>query len=105
MATTQSNIVNPTPKTRFLKNEAIVKKHNDMVFSDTFQNSLDFALMEFQAQLALEKSDGPNFFNECAAAHLRFKGALQFVNTLKTLGRVPEQAPARIDGNLDHGVK
>jgi len=102
MATTNSPVVNPTPKNRFLANTADVQTHRGIVQNPNFQKSLDFALMEYQGQLASATvPDSPTFFNNCAANHLRIQGVMQFIHILKGLGEKPV-APVIVDrDNLD----
>ena len=92
-------VANPTPKQRFISLGRI-QQHRDMIASEQFQSSCDYALMEYQAQLALRPMPS---FNEAAASHIRLQGALEFIQQLRLLGEVPSNPPIVVErDNLDH---
>lgn len=93
--------LNPSPKTRFRENPQSITEHRAILEGRSFQKSLDYALLEYQAQLGLTVSENPNM---ASVAGLKVTGALEFLQTFKTLSetaRLPQRAPAP---NLDHKV-
>lgn len=92
--------VNPRPKARFLESADFIRHHRELIQRTEFQRASDFALLEFQAQLAMQQSEN---FNEAAANHLRMQGAIQFLHVFRTLGEQAVPAPKIVDvGNLTH---
>lgn len=96
-------VTNPLPKTRFQETDKNVTKHRDLIGSDNFQRAIDFALLQYQAQVALEPLNGN--FNAAAAAHFRQLGALEFVQTLRLLAESPTPRSVSNTDNLDHKLK
>lgn len=78
-----------------------VSAHQEMVRSDQFDLSSDFAMAELVRQL-VEKSNGSQYY--AMAAFLRIQGAAEYLGQLKRLAEPiqmptpPKPAPA----NLDH---
>jgi len=92
-------VKNPTPKQRFQSNPKALTSHRDLIASDQFQQSTDFALLEFERQLSMVPFDN---FNACAAAHLRKVGAHEFLSVLRNLAESSVPEAAKGDGNLNH---
>lgn len=92
----QAARVNPTAKERFMVSSKLVTGHRNMVSSDQFMLSSDYALLEYFRKLQIEKDPG--------AAHFKSVGAQEFLATFRSLAESrnsPEQKPI---GNLDHHV-
>lgn len=92
-----SPVINPSPKTRFMSSKANVERHREMMQNDYLQTSLDFALLEYQAQVAVRTPE-----NVAGAGHFRMLGALEFVQTLKTLAESVQVPVSIVRDNLDH---
>lgn len=90
---------NPSPKARFLSVKPYVNTHRDLVLRDDFQRALDYALMEYQTQVARNTD-----YAMAGAGHFRIVGALEFVTVLKTLSEQGVPQPARKPADLDHRV-
>lgn len=90
---------NPRPKVRFQWSQDNVSKHRHLMESTDLQRGLDFALLEYQGQIANETTtdQGAAF-----AAAFKLKGALEFLNVLKYLAEPPIVLPNRVSENLDH---
>lgn len=84
---------NPSPKSEFLKSEAMLKQHHILVENPYLRDALDIALKEMQRRAALTD---PANFNACAAAHLRMLGAQEFLDTFLNLAET-QVAPTRTD--------
>jgi len=96
-------LINPSPKQRFLANPpSILSKHREMVSSQQFDHSSDFALAEMVREL-VEHADGNQYY--AMAAFLRIQGAVEYLGQLKRLAE-PVQLPTHkyTEGNLKHGV-
>lgn len=76
-----------------------VSAHREMIQSEDFSRSIDFALMEFQRLVSQTPLDN---FNAAAAAHFRITGAQEFIHVLRNLSETPKITPIKSDGNLDH---
>lgn len=92
-------VKNPSPKAQFQEVSTNITKHRDMVGTNEFNRATNYALLEYQSMLA----KGASTFNECASAHLKVTGALEFIQVMRNLGEsfTPTVAP-RIADNLDH---
>lgn len=98
--TTNSVVLNPSPKARFLANKTAVQAHNSFTKNEHFQQSLDFTLLEYQARLAKQSQEGN--FNSHAASDLKMRGAMEFIQVFKELGFEIMQ-PTIVDrDNLTH---
>jgi len=98
MATTNSPVLNPTPKARLFANKTALSAHNELVRREDLQRSFEVALAEYNAQLMMQdnKNDSPSYFNKCAEAHLKAKGAAEFIQIFKSLGQ-EIQRPVIVD--------
>lgn len=76
-------VTNPSPKKRFQESVDNVSKHRDLIQTREFERAIDFALLQYQANLA--QVDLANF-NLAASCHLRMLGAQEFVQVLRMLG-------------------
>lgn len=92
-------ISTPTPKHRFQESKDNISKHRDLVASKEFERAVDFALLQYQAQLAT--SVNPDF-NGMAAMGLKILGVQEFVRTFRMLSESPTAPEQRVEGNLDH---
>jgi hypothetical protein len=94
--------VNPSPKTRFMKMAPVIlTRHRDMVSSDQFDMSSDFALAEMTRQL-VQSSDGNQYY--AMAAFLRLQGAVEYLSQLKNLAETPKLPTPATAATLDHRV-
>ncbi|OLE10693.1 MAG: hypothetical protein AUG89_11560 [Acidobacteria bacterium 13_1_20CM_4_56_7] len=75
------------------------QKHRALMQSEDFQRSLDYALLEYQRQLA--QTAVTNTL-EPTACHFKIVGALEFMQTLRNLAESPMRPEVVRDGNLDH---
>jgi len=78
-----------------------ITKHRAMVDTREFERAADFALMQYQARLAITLDENnPQAVN---ASALKMKGAIEFLSELRMLGETPKPVPmpARAD-NLIH---
>jgi hypothetical protein len=73
--------LNPSPKQRFRESADNISRHKSMLETREFERGIDFALMEYQAQLAIRVTDQYT----AMSAGLKMQGALEFIQTLKTL--------------------
>lgn len=91
------NIVNHTPKQRFMTDLKSVSAHRDLIATTAFESGSHFAMLEYMAQLAQRANDG----NTAAAMGLKLQGALEFLGIMRNLGEVPKfPAPAPRTDNL-----
>ncbi len=94
--------VNPSPKDRFMKMAPVIMtRHRDLVSSDQFDLSSDFALANMVAQL-VAKSDGSQYY--AMAAFLRLQGATEYLSQLKNLAETPREPTIVRAPTLDHNV-
>lgn len=92
------NIINHSPKQRFMTDTKSVSAHRDLVSTTAFEAGSHFAMLEYMSQLAQRANDG----NTAAAMGLKLQGALEFLQTMKMLGETPRLAPAqRSNDNLN----
>jgi hypothetical protein len=92
---------NPTPKTVFRESTDNIKAHNELTQSRPFTRAIDFALLEYQRELANEclKDMGKSAF-----VGLKMTGAQEFVRTLRGLADIQVSPPVIVDpDNLNHG--
>jgi hypothetical protein len=95
-------VSNPPPKKRFQESEQRIKDHRDLVQSPAFEQALDFALLQYQSQLA--QVDLQNF-NLAASCHLRMLGAQEFVQVLRNLAESIQLQPrVKLDEQLNHNA-
>ena len=87
---------NPSPKARFLSNPTNIKVHRVMVDGDVFQRACDVALLEYQGQCALTIRDQTS----AMAVGLKKQGALEVIQTMKTLADVPLAVARKATDNL-----
>lgn len=93
------NVV-PSPKQRFQESQQNVSHHRELIQRNEFQRACDFAMMQYQGELAANSTDN---FNVCAAAHLKITGALEFIRVFRLLGEQVIPGPKIVDrDNLTH---
>ena len=73
--------VNPTPKERFIAYKPFVDGHRELIGRPELQRGFDFALLEFQRELAAGITDG----NGAAANHYKLAGAHEFIRVFRKL--------------------
>lgn len=76
--------VHLSPKSRFQQSQDNLKKHHALVDSNDYARGVDFALLEYQSQLALKCSND-------AAAHgmgVKITGVLEYLEVFKRLADV-----------------
>lgn len=91
---TQTADVNASPKVRFIANGKAVRAHRDMVDSDEFHYSCDYALLQYIHDLAPRCNDLPS----SSAVGYQLRGAIDFVSTLKRLGEIERVPKRQMDG-------
>lgn len=91
-------VINPSAKFQFMKDSKRISAHRNIMQMDQTQDSINMALLEYQRLLLVNAADA----NAAAAAGLKLKGALEFVDIMMKLGEAPRQSekPALIQ--LDH---
>lgn len=94
-----SVVTNPSPAAVFRCSARAVKDHHSMVETNTFEDAIRFALLEYQHKLSAVQMDN---FNQCAAHHLKITGAQEFVRILRNLADTETPPPAQSTGNLNH---
>jgi hypothetical protein len=95
-------VKNPTPKTRFQKlAPAILNRHREMVSSDQFDMTSDFALLELTKELVGVR-DG-NQYTAIASFH-RIQGAYEILGIMKTLAEPTPLLSSLPQPQLDHRV-
>ncbi len=72
-----------------------------MMETRPFQRAIDYALLEYQAQLAQEVSSNPQ---SAAFSGLKMTGAQEFLQTLRLLSETPSLPKRQPTVNLDHSV-
>lgn len=82
---------NPTPKQRFQADKKAVENHRSLMQRDDLQRSIDFALLEYQHQVALRTNEQMS-----GSGHFRMLGALEFIGQMKNLAET-YQAPTIVD--------
>ena len=87
-----------TPKQRFQEYSQWIGEHRQMVDSIAFQRGLDYAMLQYQQQIAGSVTDSAG----AGAAGLRLQGMVEFVNTLKNLSESSAAPVKRPDDNLKH---
>ncbi len=93
--------LNPSPKTRFRASGLNISEHRTLVESNAFQRACDFALLEYQAQIALTLSENPNL---ATVGGLKITGAQEFVMILRTISEMPRIVSRQPVQNLDHKI-
>ena len=88
----------PSPKLRFRLSGDNIKKHHELLELREFDRALDFAMLEYQHQLALNTRDA----NGACEAGYKMKGVQEFVYLLKTLSEEQKVNPVIVPSNLDH---
>lgn len=94
--------VNPSPKTRFQEQKALVDQHKRLIERNDLQTSIDYALLQYQSQL-VGMSDVLNG-NSAAASHFRLLGAHEFIQVFKTLAEQHVPTVVKPQDNLNHRV-
>jgi hypothetical protein len=89
---------NKTPKQRFVEMSQWIGEHRQMVDSVAFTRGCDFAMLQFQADVTSNITDGTG----AGSAGLRMQGAQQFLQILRTLSETSTPSIRRPDDNLQH---
>lgn len=84
-----ATITNPTPRQRFQQSAKTVSAHRELMQRPDLEAGMDFALMEYQRQLAQSVTT----FNDAAANHFKITGALEYIQTLRNLAE-PSALPS-----------
>lgn len=94
--------VNPPPRQRFQETKTNISAHREMIQTPEFQRACDFALLQYQGQLAQQPLEA-NAMNTAAVSHCKVIGALEFLDVFRKLAESPMMAPRIVDdGNLTH---
>lgn len=95
-------IRNPSPKTRFQESIDNISKHRDLIQTREFQRASDYAMLQYQVELAGQTNGNVNL---AAAAHMKLCGAQEFMLVLRNLGESFELPTGGGDTtNLRHDV-
>lgn len=98
MMTPNGPTLNPSPKLRFLQDEANAKAHHALIERDDLQRSLDAALMQYQLMLVFDAKDA----NAAAAAHFKIAGVHEFLHQFKYLAEQAVPQKTKPMGQLDY---
>lgn len=93
-------ITNPTPKQRFQESGENISRHRDLIATKEFVRGCDFALLQYQAELALRTADATN----AASNHFKMMGALEFLQTLRLLAEMPVRVAQTPSKELNHSL-
>lgn len=92
-------VTNPTPKQRYASNPKVVSTHRDLIAMAEFQVAVDFALLQFESELAATPVDN---FNLCAAAQLQRAGVQKFIHILRNLAETQGPVESKVAPGLNH---
>jgi hypothetical protein len=84
---------NPSPKARFQAVNGAITAHKAMLENPYFDRGCDFAMLEYQRICGENTKDA----NTAMAAGSKMLGALEFLQTLKTLAETQPTIVARKD--------
>lgn len=85
-----TNVINPTPKDKFLLHPNLISPHRDMMQNSSLDFAIDIALLQYQRQLCDQRfTEG----NMSAISYWRMLGAHEFISILKHLGETAELPP------------
>lgn len=90
-------ITNPSPKARFIHSKEFVEKHRELMQRDDLQRGLDYALLEYQKEVAMRTNE-----QMAGTGHFRIVGALEFIQILKDLAEPMAIMPKREDKTLNY---
>lgn len=95
---------NPSPKNRFRNSPApVISKHRDLVSSDQFDMTSDFAMLELVKNIVSQGETNPTNPNAAIAGFYRIMGAHELLSAMKTLAEAPTVTKAEsTPANLDH---
>lgn len=98
MATAQQQIhtENITPKQRFQRSGLKLSNHRDLVASESFIIGAETALLEYQAKITSQITDG----NTAMAAGFRLMGAQELVNCIRNLADTVPNLKTVVNDNL-----
>ncbi len=94
-------VTTPYPKIRYQAPKDAVTTHRDLVASAVFERAIDFALLQYAAEL----SNADLNLNAMAGVALRQRGAQEFVRVLRNLAESQTITSVRVDDNLQHDLK
>jgi hypothetical protein len=101
MSEPQVVIINPSPKLQFMSDPKRVSAHRNTMQMPQIQDSINMALLNYQRELFARVNDA----NGSAAAGLKLKGALEFVDEFLRLAEAPKpHADSPKSAQLDHKV-
>lgn len=92
----QVHTENISPKQRFQRSGVRLSQHRDMVASDPFIMGCETALLEYQAKITSQITDG----NTAMAAGFRLMGAQELVNTIRALADTTTNLKVVVNDNL-----
>lgn len=84
---------NPSPRARFQSVQGNITAHKALLENPYFDRGCDFAMLEYQRLLAEQVKDP----NTAMSAGAKLQGALEFLQTLKTLAEAAPVMLARKD--------
>ena len=88
---------NPPPKVRFRESADNVSKHRALTENPALQKSLDFAVQQYQRDLANEVKDN----NSALAVGFKIVAVQEFLRTFMSLSEVPKLPAPVVMDNLD----
>lgn len=93
-------VLNPSPKARFMQSGDNVSKHRKMVDSGEFQRAVDAGFLQFASFHASSITDSQS----AMAAGFRIQGAFDVLQTIRMLSESPNVAKPLPSENLNHNV-
>ncbi len=86
---TITEVINLTPKARFLQSSDNAQKHRDLVDSVPFQRGCDFTMLEMAKELANASNDS----GSAIPAALMLRGAHEFLKIFRNLSEKAPELP------------
>ncbi len=86
---TPSEVINRTPKQRFLENGISINEHRELVDSGAFQRGCDYAMLEMARDITEKTNDA----NASIPAALMLRGAHEFLKIFRNLSEKAPELP------------
>lgn len=77
--------------------KSFVEEHRELMQSNVLQRSLDFALLEYQKQIAVRTEP-----QMASTGHFRMLGALEFIQIMKDLAESTPEPTKLVTPSLNH---
>jgi hypothetical protein len=94
-------VINPSPKTRFMRTAEHCSKHRALVDLHEFERASDYAMLEYAARLSATTEPAL-----ASVTALKIQGAHEFLQTFRNLAEPAARFSAPvISDNLNHNQK